>query len=106
MRRKNACYFADFKKREQLQEFFDFGVFGANPILIELIRAGLRWVQPYGIARGLAEFLARARCEKRKRYAEGFTRASFANQLDSRGDVAPLVAAATLNRAGVVIEQV
>ena len=69
------------------------------------VRARPLRIQPHRTLLGLPELLPLARRDQRQREPERRLAALPPDQLDAGGDVAPLIAAAGLQRATVVVEQ-
>src|SRR6185436_16766608 len=92
------------EKGEVLQICHDIPIVGVQPELIKAERRGTRRIEPDGTRFRLPEL--RARCRRHQRHDEPvrFLRAPLADQIDARGDVAPLIAAAQLECALETIE--
>jgi len=67
-----------------------------DPVLVKAVNARAFWIQPDGAGLGLAEFGAIGVGDERQREAENRFRQLLPRQLDSRGDIPPLIAAADL----------
>ena len=81
------------------------GVADVAPVLVELERAGLVGVKPDGVARGLAHLLALGVGQQRDGHGVGILAQLAADQLGAAQHVAPLVVAAELHIAAVILEQ-
>src|SRR4051812_43802051 len=84
------------QQREVPEIAADVSVVCVDPELIELVRGCLFCVEPDSARFGLAEFRSRGRRYQWERDAMRFGPRGPPNQLDARGNVAPLVAAAHL----------
>ena len=91
---------------EVSQTLADVGVLRIVPILIELIRAGFLGREPEGPGLGLAHFRAVGLRQQRASDAMELYAADPPGEIDSRRDVAPLVAAAGLQFAAVMFVKV
>ncbi len=98
----------DFGQRqvgEHAQEPPDIAVLGIAPKLPVVIGRKAVGIEPHGAARGLAHFRARGRGDQRRGQAEQLRVAHAPSQFHALHDVAPLIAAAHLQRAAVAFEQ-
>ncbi len=82
------------------------GIAHVAPVLVELEGAGLVGVQPDGIAGGLAHLLALGVQQQGDGHGIGILAQLAADQLRAAQHVAPLVVAAELHVAAVVLEHV
>src|SRR2546430_17319038 len=106
MRRAIQCLdLSATEEREEAQHLADIAIVRVDPKLIELERRRALRVEPDRARLSLAEF--RARCRREKLEGEGMCLGAdrAANELDPRGDVAPLIAAAHLQRYRVALMQ-
>ena len=76
------------------------------PVLVEVEGAGLFRVQPHGVARGLAHLFALGVGEQGDGHGEGVLAQLAADELGAPQHVGPLVVAAKLHVAAVVLVQV
>ena len=87
------------QRRHHPQDFADVGVFGADPVLIELVRARALRRQPDGAGFGLAHLGAVGFGEQRRREPCSCAPTHAPAEIDAGRDVAPLIAAADLQLA-------
>ena len=91
---------------EDLNVAFRIVVAHVQPELVELIRAGVFLAKPDIAALGLAELAAVGFRDERAREGESGLAVHLTHQLDTRGDVAPLVRTAHLHQAVLVLVQI
>ena len=87
------------QKREVLEVTHHIAVVGANPELVKLVDARASWIEPHCARLGLAEFRAVGIGDERQGEAVHGGVELASTQLDTGGDVAPLIAAADLQLA-------
>ncbi len=92
-------------EREELQVALDVAIVHIDPELVELVRRRELWVQVDRAAFRLSELLPRRHGHERRDEAMRLGVLDAANQIDAGGDVAPLVAAAHLERALPLAEE-
>ena len=109
--REQRAQLRERPEREQAQEPRRIGVGHVQPVLVELVRARTRGVEPDALARRRLPHLLPGGVEQQRRHEpEQLCAPELARQLAARGDVAVLVGAADLEatalRAGEVHEVV
>ena len=82
------------------------GISHVPPVLVEVVGRGLVGVQPHGAAGGLAHLLALAVHQQRDGHGVRVLAELPADQLRAAEHIAPLVVAAELHIAAVVLEEV
>ena len=82
----------------------DVGVFRADPELVELIGRRALGVEPHGPCLGLAELRPAGGGQQRDRDPVGHATLQPPDEVDPRGDIAPLVAPPHLQGAPLVLE--
>ena len=92
-------------KGEELEEAIDISIRGVDPELVEFVRTGFLRIQPHGAAFGFTEFGAVCFGDQRNRQAKHLVLVQATGQIDTGGDVAPLVGAADLQRYAVQLVQ-
>ena len=101
-----GLYLVDGEECEYLDVAFGVGVGCVEPELVELVWACLVGVEPDVAAFGLAEFTAVGFGDEGAYECVGFAVCGAADELGASGDVAPLVGAAELEFAAVVLVEV
>ena len=91
---------------EHLYALHDVGVVYVAPVLVELVWRGLVFVKPYCALGCLAHLLALAVEQQGDRHGIGVFAALLADKLGAGEHVAPLVVAAELHVAAVVLVQI
>ena len=102
-------HFVDLLQGQESQHpdaFEDVGVLDVPPVLVEVVGRGLVGVQPHGAAGGLAHLLALRSQQQGNGHGVGVLAQLAADQLGAAQHVAPLVVAAELHVAAVMLEQV
>ncbi len=92
------------EEREEAQVPHRVAVVGVQPELIELVRRRQRRIEPDGARLRLAELRARRRRDERHHQTVRLAAAHAPDQIHPGGDVAPLIAAAHLQRAAEAID--
>ena len=90
------------EKGEVFQVADNIAVVDANPELVKLVNAGLARIEPNGARFRLAEFGSVRVGDERERQAVDLFAQLLAAEINSRGDIAPLIAAADLEFAIVI----
>ena len=98
--------FVHWQRCQQRQRAFHRGVLDVDPVLVEVVGRRQLRVQPQRAAGRLAHLLARARREQGRYQAEGFLTLNPPDQVHTRQDVGPLVAASNLQDATVFPKEV
>ena len=91
------------EEREVLQVPPRVAIVDVEPELIELVRLRQRRIEPHRARFGLAELRSRRGRHQRHHDAVRLSATDATNQIHSSGDVAPLIAAAHLQRAAVPV---
>ena len=102
-------HLVDLLQRQEGQHpdaLHDIGVADVAPVLVELEGAGLVGVEPDGVAGGLAHLLALGVGQQGDGHGVGVLAQLAADELSAAQHVAPLVVAAELHVAAVVLEHV
>jgi hypothetical protein len=87
---------------KELEVADDVAIVGIDPELVEAVDAGFLGVEPDGAADGFAEFTAVGIGDEGEDEAVGLAAEAFAAEVDSCGDIAPLIGAADLEFAVMV----
>ena len=91
---------------EDAQVATDVAVIDVDPVLVPVVGAGLGRVEPDRARRGLAHLLAVGCGDEGDRHRVGVPLGHAPDQVDARGDVAPLVGAPDLDEAVLRLGQV
>ncbi len=104
-----GCHFIDLlerQEREHSDALHNVGIVYVAPVLIEIVRRCLVGVEPNGVAGGLTHFLALRVCEKCDGHCMSILAELAADKLCASEHIGPLVIAAELHIAAVVLIEV
>ena len=97
--------FSHVHKGEELQEAINVSIRGVDPELVELVRAGFLRIQPHRAAFSFTKFGAVGFGDQRYGQAKDLVLVQTTGQVDTGGNVAPLVRTADLQRHAVQLVQ-
>ena len=97
--------FFDIHKGEEFQEAINIGIRRVDPELVEFVRAGFLRIKPYCAAFGFTKLGTVCFGDQRHGQTKHLILVKATGQIDTGGDVSPLIRTANLQRHAVQLVQ-